>query len=92
MLIYQNFLSETGSDYNFASAVSVIAIVLTGAVFLFQKFVTRKVSFPIYSVNPISRKKPRESVVVPMWECFVLTIVAPTIGFPFGSTTVPDTV
>lgn len=59
VLIYQNFLSETGSDYNFASAVSVIAIVLTGAVFLFQKFVTRKVSFPIYSVNPISRKKPR---------------------------------
>ena len=59
VLIYQNFLSETGADYNFASAVSVIAIILTGAVFLFQKFVTSKFSFSINSMNPIAKKKPK---------------------------------
>lgn len=59
VLIYQNFLSETGADYNFASASSVIAIVLTGAVFLFQKFVTGKVSFSLHTVTPVQRKAPR---------------------------------
>ena len=40
VLIYESFLSEVGADYNFASAVSIIAIVVTAAVFLLQKYAT----------------------------------------------------
>ncbi len=77
VLIYQNFLSETGANYNFASAVSVIAMVLTGAVFLFQKFVTNKVSFAIHSITPIARKKPRGiwGLLMHVY-CYLLIILA----------------
>lgn len=34
--IYNQFLSETGSNYNFASAISVIAVLLTAVIFLIQ--------------------------------------------------------
>lgn len=59
VLIYDSFLSETGANYNFASAVSVLAIILTGIVFLIQKFVTNRFKFTISSLHPIQRKKPK---------------------------------
>ncbi len=59
VLIYDSFLSETGADYHFASAVSVLAIVLTGLVFLLQKFATNRFRFTISSLHPVQRKKPK---------------------------------
>ena len=59
VLIYDSFLSEVGADYNFASAVSVLAIVLTAAVFLLQKFATSRFKFTINSLHPIEKKKPK---------------------------------
>ena len=59
VLIYDSFLSEVGADYNFASAVSVLAIVLTAVVFLFQKFATSRFKFTINSLHPIRKKKPK---------------------------------
>lgn len=56
--IYKQFLSETGSDYGFASAISVIAIILTAAIFLLQKYATGKFSFTINALHPVERKKP----------------------------------
>ena len=56
--IYKQFLSETGSDYGFASAISVIAIILTAAIFLLQKYATGKFSFPMNALHPVERKKP----------------------------------
>jgi len=40
--IYKQFLSETGADYGFASAISVIAIVLTAVIFWLQKYAAKK--------------------------------------------------
>ena len=57
VLIYDSFLSEVGADYNFASAVSVIAIVVTAAVFLLQKYATSKFKFTINSLHPVEKKK-----------------------------------
>lgn len=57
--IYKQFLSETGSDYGFASAISVIAIILTAAIFLLQKYATGKFSFTMNALHPVERKKPR---------------------------------
>ena len=56
--IYKQFLSETGSDYGFASAISVIAIILTAAIFLLQKYATSKFSFTMNALHPVERKKP----------------------------------
>ena len=56
--IYKQFLSETGSDYGFASAISVIAIILTAAIFLLQKHATGKFSFTMNALHPVERKKP----------------------------------
>ena len=57
--IYNQYLGENGKDYNFASAISVIAIVVTAAVFFIQKWVTGKYKFSISAMNPIAKKKPR---------------------------------
>ena len=56
--IYKQFLSETGFDYGFASAISVIAIILTAAIFLLQKYATGKFSFTMNALHPVERKKP----------------------------------
>ena len=56
--IYKQFLSETCSDYGFASAISVIAIILTAAIFLLQKYATGKFSFTMNALHPVERKKP----------------------------------
>lgn len=56
VLIYDSFLGEVGADYNFASAVSVLAIILTAVVFLVQKYATSKFKFTINSLHPIQKK------------------------------------
>lgn len=57
--IYKQFLSETDSDYGFASAISVIAIVLTAAIFLLQKYATKKFSFTMNALHPVEKKAPK---------------------------------
>ena len=57
--IYKQFLSETGSDYSFASAISVIAVVLTAAIFLLQKYATKKFSFTMNALHPVEKKAPK---------------------------------
>lgn len=57
--IYQQFINETGSDYGFASAISILAVILTAAIFLVQKFVTNKFRFSMSAMHPIEKKKPK---------------------------------
>ena len=57
--IYNQFLGETGTNYNFAAAISVIAIVITSSIFLFQKILSNKYSFTMNSINSIERKKAK---------------------------------
>jgi len=58
VLIYDSFLGDAGANYNFASAVSVLAIILTGLIFLLQKFASSRFKFTINSLHPIQKKKP----------------------------------
>lgn len=44
--IYNSFMSETGSDKHYASAVAVIAIVITTIIFLIQRFINSRFLFP----------------------------------------------
>ena len=57
--IYNQYLGEHGKNYNFASAISVIAIVVTAAVFFVQKWGTNLFKFSINALHPIAKKKPR---------------------------------
>lgn len=57
--IYNQFVGETGTNYNFAAAISVIAIVITAIVFLVQKFANSKFQFTMNALHPIERKKAK---------------------------------
>lgn len=77
VLIYEAFLGENGQDFNFASSVSVIAIVITGAVFLFQKFVTSQFQFSVNAINKIDPKTPRGlfGILIHLY-CYLLVFIA----------------
>lgn len=53
VLIYGEFISETGGQANFAAALAVILVVITGAMFLIQKYIVNKKSFTMSSLRPI---------------------------------------
>lgn len=55
--IYNSFMSETGGDTHFASAVAIIAIIITTIIFLFQRFVNSKFRFTMNAMHPIEAKK-----------------------------------
>jgi len=57
--IYNQFLGEVGTNYNFASAISVIAIIITTTIFLAQKFLSDRFSFTMNSINSIERKNAK---------------------------------
>ena len=58
LVIYNEFVGEVGVNKNFASAVSVIAIVITLIVFLIQSWATRKTTFSMSAMHHIEPKKP----------------------------------
>ena len=58
LVIYNEFVGEVGVNKNFASAVSVIAIFITLAVFLIQSWATRKTTFSMSAMHHIEPKKP----------------------------------
>ena len=57
--IYTQFLGETGTNYNFAAAISVIAIIITAFIFLFQKVLSSRFAFTMNALNPIERRKAK---------------------------------
>lgn len=56
VLIYQQFLGENGTNYHFAAATSVIAVVVTALIFLIQMAATRRFKFAISALHPIAPK------------------------------------
>jgi iron(III) transport system permease protein len=51
--IFNEFISEMGGDDGFASAISIIAIIITTIVFLLQKYFSTRKSFTMSSINKI---------------------------------------
>ena len=77
VLIYDSYISETSSDYSFAAAVSVITMLITAIVFLFQKFATSRFKFTINSLHPIQRKSPKGlSGVLMHIYCYFLVFIS----------------
>lgn len=57
VLIFDEFINEVGGSEQFASAIAVLAIVITTAVFLLQKYLAKKNAVTMSALRPI-REKP----------------------------------
>ena len=55
--IYKQYMGEGGVSHGFASAISVIAVAITGLFFFIQRFLARKFSFKMDALHPIQKKK-----------------------------------
>ncbi len=57
--IYNQYLGEQGGNYNFAAAISVVAIIITAVIFLIQKGVSSRFDFSLNALHPVQRKAPK---------------------------------
>jgi iron(III) transport system permease protein len=66
VLVYDQFISEVGSDDGFAAALSVIIILLTTVIFLVQKLLSSHSSYSMSSLKPMIPQRVRgvKNVVV----------------------------
>lgn len=77
VLIYREFVNENGADFGFASAISVIAIIVTALVFFLQKWATRKFSFSINALHPVEKKEAKGIAGVFMHiYCYAVCLIA----------------
>lgn len=76
VMIYDSYFAETGSDHNFGAAVAIIAIVITAAIFLFQRFVNNRFKFTMNAMHSIERKKATgiKGVLINLYSWFVVAI------------------
>lgn len=61
VLLYNEYLGETGKDYSFAAALAIIAILMTAVVFFLQKWATNRFRFSINAMHSVD-KKPAKGV------------------------------
>lgn len=59
VLIFNEYLGENGSDYHFAAAISLIAVFITGVIFLIQKIATSKFKFTMSAMHPFEVKETK---------------------------------
>ena len=57
VVVYKEFFSEIGGSDSLAAAISIIAIVITTAVFLLQKYISNRKVFSINALHPVEAKK-----------------------------------
>ena len=77
VLIYNQYLGENGTDYNFAAALAVIAIVVTAIVFFFQKWATNRFKFSMSALHPVEKREAKGLGGFLMHAyCYLLTAVA----------------
>lgn len=77
VLIYNSFVGETSRSQNFASAVSVVGIVVTALIFFLQKFANSKFSFTMNALHSIEVRKARPvaSALMHIY-CYFIVFVA----------------
>ena len=61
VLIYSEFISETGGQANFAAALATIMVLITSLIFMAQKYVVNKKSFTMSSLRPMVSKELKGS-------------------------------
>lgn len=77
VLIYNQYLGENGTDFNFAAALAVIAIIVTAIVFFFQKWATSRFKFSMNALHPVEKKAAKGFGGFLMHAyCYILTGIA----------------
>ena len=77
VLIYNSFVGETSRSQNFASAVSVVGIIVTALIFFVQKFANSKFNFTMNAMHSIETRKPgKVSGVLMHIYCYFIVFVA----------------
>ena len=77
VLIYNQYLGENGTDFNFAAALAVIAIIVTAIVFFFQKWATSRFKFSMNALHPVEKKEAKGLGGFLMHAyCYLLTAIA----------------
>ena len=77
VLIYNQYLGENGTDFNFAAALAVIAIIVTAIVFFFQKWGTSRFKFSMNALHPVEKKDAKGLGGFLMHAyCYLLTAIA----------------
>jgi len=74
VLIYTQFISEMGGDAAFASAISVIVIIITTIIFLTQKYVSSHKTIEMNSLRPME-PKPAKGIKNVLAHIFVYLVV-----------------
>lgn len=59
VIVYQEWVSETGSNAYFASTAAVIMIAVAAVVFMLQKYITNRKNYTMSMLNPPKAKKLR---------------------------------
>lgn len=77
VLVYNEFMSEMGSNDGLAAAISIIAVVITTSVFLIQKLVVNRKQFTMSALHPIEPRQLRglPNVLAHLY-CYLLVFVA----------------
>lgn len=57
VLIFNEFVGEVGGSAGFASAISIVAVVITTFIFLAQKYIANRKSITMNSMRPIEIKR-----------------------------------
>lgn len=77
VLIYNQYLGENGTNFNFAAALAVIAIVVTALVFFLQKWATSRFKFSMNALHPVEKKAAKGlSGFLMHAYCYILVAIA----------------
>lgn len=59
VLVYKEFFSELGGSDGLAAAISIIAILITTAIFLLQKYISNRKVFSINALHPVEQRQAK---------------------------------
>ena len=77
VLIYNQYLGENGTNFNFAAALAVIAILVTALVFFLQKWATSRFKFSMNALHPVEKKEAKGlSGFLMHAYCYILVAIA----------------
>ncbi len=77
VLVYNEFMGEVGGSEGLAAAISIVAVVITTGVFLFQKLVVSRKQFSMNALHPIQPKKLKGiGFVLAHLYCYLVVAIA----------------
>jgi iron(III) transport system permease protein len=77
VLVYNEFMGEVGGSDSLAAAISIVAVVITTGVFLFQKLVVSRKQFSMSALHPIEPKELKGiGFVLAHLYCYLVVAIA----------------